>query len=275
MSSSARPASRTWAASLANLDVEIAPAGHDAFERGCGRIGDGKARQRRPSPERRVRPSGRSATAAPAAPVPSDGSRSSASPARRLDRPRRRSRAASGPASPSSTRTRAPSSAAKPALRAVASEAQRDRLPVCGYADWQHIGPGQRQRPHIGLVGGVGPVALVLHLERVAFHPAFGADAGPDRMRDRPHVLERLPGIDQFRQHGLDDRSIRVLDASPARRQARRSDAGCRSRSGWSRSRHRASPSRRKSVRPRVPGDPRREPQPRCRPGPSQSASNS
>ena len=43
------------------------------------------------------------------------------------------------------------------------------------FAGRDPVGPWQRQRPHIGLVGGIGPVALVFHLEDVAFHPAFGA----------------------------------------------------------------------------------------------------
>ena len=36
----------------------------------------------------------------------------------------------------------------------------------------ERVGPGERQRPHIGLVGGVHPVAMVLHLEGVALHAA-------------------------------------------------------------------------------------------------------
>ena len=36
----------------------------------------------------------------------------------------------------------------------------------------KRISPGQSERPYVGFVRGVGPVALVLHLKRVALHPA-------------------------------------------------------------------------------------------------------
>ena len=101
-----------------------------------------------------------------------------------------------GPASPSSTRT---GSALAAAAGIFPSPVMR-RLIVWlyGLTGRQHIGPWQRQRPHIGLVGRVRPVALVLHLESVALHPAFGGDARPNLMGDRAQILERLPGIDQI-----------------------------------------------------------------------------
>ena len=76
----------------------------------------------------------------------------------------------------------------------------------------QHIGPGQLQRPHIGLVRCVGPVALVLHFKRVAFHPAFGDNARHDLMRDGAHVLEGLPWVDEIRKPRLDGFAIDVFD---------------------------------------------------------------
>ena len=61
--------------------------------------------------------------------------------------------------------------------RRVARHGERDGLIERGAAR-ERVGPGQRERPDIGLVGGVGPVALVLHLERVAFHAALTVAPG-------------------------------------------------------------------------------------------------
>ena len=54
-------------------------------------------------------------------------------------------------------------------LRSTAPEGDRDGL-LDRLADCDGIGIGQRQGPAIGLVRGVRPVALVLHLEDVADH---------------------------------------------------------------------------------------------------------
>lgn len=101
----------------------------------------------------------------------------------------------------------------------VAGHTQTDRL-VQSLAGRQHIGPWQRKRPDIGLVGGVRPVALVLHLERIAFHPAFGGNAGPDLMGDRPQILERLPRVDQVGKLCFHHAAVGVLDRDRAAGQA-------------------------------------------------------
>ena len=62
----------------------------------------------------------------------------------------------------------------------------------------QRVRPGQSERAHIGLVGGVGPVALILHLEGVALHPAFDARAGRELVLDGAQVHHRLDRVDQF-----------------------------------------------------------------------------
>ena len=145
--------------------------------------------------------SDRSAAAAPAAPAPSAGrgcQRRSAPPP---DRRPGRSPAAAVRRSPSST-GRSARLLRRPALPRRCRKAQRDRLRD-RLAGRQHVGPGQLQRPAVGLVGGVGPVALVLHLERVALHPALARGGPGAMMGDRADRLERLPGVDQVGKPGL------------------------------------------------------------------------
>ena len=86
-------------------------------------------------------------------------------------------------------------------------------------AGLQRVGPRQRERPHIGLVGGVGPVALVLHLEGVALHAAGDLEARRELVRQRAQIHHRLHRIDQVRKCRLDD---------AARRHARRWPASAR-----------------------------------------------
>ena len=64
----------------------------------------------------------------------------------------------------------------------------------------QRIGPRLLQRAHIGLVGGVGPVALVLHLEGLAFHGAGGPETGRDLVRQGPDAGDRAARIDVKRE---------------------------------------------------------------------------
>ena len=97
----------------------------------------------------------------------------------------------------------------------------------------QRVGPGQRQRAHIGLVGGVGPVALVLHLEGVALHAAGHLEAGRELVGQRPQVHHGLDGVDQVREAGLDDAPVDMLDAWPAGPPRPRWDGARRSRCGW------------------------------------------
>lgn len=101
----------------------------------------------------------------------------------------------------------------------VAGHTQADRL-AQHLAGRQYVGPWQRERPDIGLVGRIRPVALVLHLEHVAFHPAFGGDAGPDLMGDRPQILERLPRVDQVGKLCFHHAAVGVLDRDLAAGQA-------------------------------------------------------
>src|SRR5436309_2627758 len=46
------------------------------------------------------------------------------------------------------------------------------------------VGPGQGERPDIGLVRRIGPVALILHLESLALHATFDARTRSEGMRD-------------------------------------------------------------------------------------------
>ena len=80
-------------------------------------------------------------------------------------------------------------------------------------AGGERVGPGQRERPHVGLVGGVGPVALVLHLERVALHAAGDAQARRRLVGDGAQVHHRLHGVDQIREFRVDHAAVDMLDA--------------------------------------------------------------
>ncbi len=78
-----------------------------------------------------------------------------------------------------------------------AADAQHDRL-LAGLAGLERIGPGLGQRPHIGLVGGIVPVAMVLHLEGIALHRAPHPHPRQHLMGQRPDVLERAHRVDQL-----------------------------------------------------------------------------
>ena len=74
---------------------------------------------------------------------------------------------------------------------------RRDRL-LDHVALGERVGPGQGERPDIGLVGGVGPVALILHLEGIALHAALTLDTGSEGMGDGAQVHHRLHRIDEL-----------------------------------------------------------------------------
>src|SRR5215217_189019 len=57
--------------------------------------------------------------------------------------------------------------------------------------DFNRVGKPQGRR--VGLVGGVGPVTLILHLPEIAFEPDHDL-AARGGVRDRLHVDERLMG---------------------------------------------------------------------------------
>ena len=93
------------------------------------------------------------------------------------------------PAPPTVTRTGA---APPPAATCGTSPVERQphRL-LGGLAGLDHVGPGLGERPDIGLVGGIVPVAVVLHLEGVALHGAGHLDARQHLVGERADVLER------------------------------------------------------------------------------------
>ena len=74
----------------------------------------------------------------------------------------------------------------------AASRLDRHSLPdAVSFVDLDRVRQSQRRR--IGLVGGVGPVALILHLPEIAFEPDNDL-AARRRVRDRLHVDEWLMG---------------------------------------------------------------------------------
>src|SRR5580704_2846493 len=54
------------------------------------------------------------------------------------------------------------------------------------------VTPWKRQRTHVSFVRGIGPVALVLHLESVAFHPAGRPKPRRRFVRERADVEDWL-----------------------------------------------------------------------------------
>ncbi len=86
--------------------------------------------------------------------------------------------------------------------RRRAVDRQPDRL-LAHLAGRQRVGPGQRERADIGLVGGVRPVAMVLHLEGIALHGAGHLDARQDLVGQGAQVLERAHRVDPRRERRL------------------------------------------------------------------------
>ena len=100
----------------------------------------------------------------------------------------------------------------------------------------ERVSPRQRERPDVGLVRRVGPVALILHFERIAFHPAGRPQARSHLVRESPDVEDRLGGADGFGEASL---LLAPVDVGDFQLLARRGppDAGRRNQRGWSRSR--------------------------------------
>lgn len=76
------------------------------------------------------------------------------------------------------------------------------------------IGPGQSQGPHVGLVGGIGPVALILHLEDIANELRCHHDTGRHTVGDLSNVLERLPRFDRIGPACLFHRAVIVRNCN-------------------------------------------------------------
>src|SRR3546814_3197200 len=72
------------------------------------------------------------------------------------------------------------------------------------------IGPGPRERADIGFVRGVGPVALILHLERITIEAA--RDRRATLLVDqRADVGERLPRRDRFGEGRAFDAAVAMF----------------------------------------------------------------
>src|SRR3546814_16044460 len=72
------------------------------------------------------------------------------------------------------------------------------------------IGPGPRERADIGFVRGVGPVALILHLERITIEAA--RDRRATLLVDqRADVGERLPRRDRFGEARAFDAAVALF----------------------------------------------------------------
>ncbi len=100
----------------------------------------------------------------------------------------------------------------------LAFDADGEGALAVGGAFGNDIGTRFRQRPHIGLERGVGPVALVLHLEGVALHLDGAAKAGRGFVGDRRNVESGLVGADPQRKEGLLARAVAVDEAQARRR---------------------------------------------------------
>src|SRR5262249_19033027 len=73
-------------------------------------------------------------------------------------------------------------------------------------------GVGKAQRSAISLVGGIGPITLILHLEGVPFESHSSGYIGNDLMGDGSHVLERLLGRHEERKPSLFGGAVDFLD---------------------------------------------------------------
>ena len=89
------------------------------------------------------------------------------------------------------------------------------------------IGPGQGERADVGLVRGVGPVALVLHLVGVALHPAGHAQRPVRRpVGELAQVHHRLHRVDDRGEAALDGAAVDVEDLHRLARHALDRGAG-------------------------------------------------
>ncbi len=92
----------------------------------------------------------------------------------------------------------------------VLRNAERDALPKA-FAGSERVGPRQGEGADVGLVGGVCPVALILHLEGVALHAAGDGESRREGVRQRPQVHHRLHRIDEIREARLDRAPVDAL----------------------------------------------------------------
>jgi hypothetical protein len=95
-----------------------------------------------------------------------------------------------------------------------AFELQLDGL-LEGLAGLQDIGVGQPERAHVGLVGGIRPVALILHLEGITQHSAGHREARHDFVLQRADVHDGLFRIDHLGKAGLDLAAADLLHLDP------------------------------------------------------------
>ena len=135
------------------------------------------------------------------------------------------------PARPTSTATALPPAAAFGFGSLPATLRLTDCLNLA--ARRQRVGPRQRQRPDIGLERGVGPVAVVLHLEGVAFHAAGRPHARHHLVAERADVEEGLHRIDDGRELVLHLAAVDMDDLDRVTRPRPSADAARRSRCGW------------------------------------------
>ena len=80
----------------------------------------------------------------------------------------------------------------------------------------QRVGPGQRQRAHVGLERGIGPVAVILHLEGVALHAHGRFQPGHHLVRERADRRNGWIGSTSARELRLHDLAVDVLDLDRA-----------------------------------------------------------
>jgi hypothetical protein len=77
------------------------------------------------------------------------------------------------------------------------------------------VTPWKRQGTHVSFVRGVGPVALVLHLESVAFHPAGRPKPRRRFVRERADVEDWLRRADPSGENGFCFAPVDVHDLEP------------------------------------------------------------
>ena len=96
-------------------------------------------------------------------------------------------------------------------FRQRTGKTQRDRLPEF-LTRRQYIRPGPRERAHVGFERGVGPVAMIFHLKRIAFHHASRPNTRQHFVRQRANISIRAIGIDVLRKITVGDAAIDMLD---------------------------------------------------------------
>jgi len=102
----------------------------------------------------------------------------------------------------------------RPLWGRVALNPQSDAL-VERLARADLVGKPTRERPHVGLKGGVGPVAMVLHLKGIPLHPNRNRHTRHGFVAKLPYVKHWLFRIDELRKFfdrraagGMPDRNV-------------------------------------------------------------------